>query len=223
MVDVNENKQDDNRKLAIIRKLFLPIVIGNCINREKIHEYYNSVIYQYSENLEKLQDCDIVIEIVKGLYLMDFNKQYVKSGIMPFILALHRLDDTRKAWCKDFANTYIANEYKEKFNSILNTLVDDSTKGYSIFMSIIIDSEVYEKAMNILNELINEPHMLMIFNHVFNIIRGVVIGIDIEDIVAEFNSFDKSYKVVAKEYIDEYITDVYKGILHEKLCFGEHK
>ena len=245
-VNVNENKQSDDSKINIIRKLFLPVVIGNCINREKFNEYYNEIIYEYSKSLEELQNCEIVIDIARALYLIDYNSSYDRNNFLPLEWRINTLDAKRKKRCEDFANKYIVGEYSERIVDILHNpsdrysskftkdsemtgyykgkqeqILDNNIKRFLIKPAI--NNDVYEEAINAVTTLITDSYILMVFDYVFEIVYRIIVGLDSDDLVDKFNSFSESSKKVAMQYIDKYFDDLYKGILHGKLEFGTHK
>lgn len=245
-VNVNENKQSDDSKLNIIRKLFLPVVIGNCINRENFNEYYNEIIYEYSKSLEELQNCEIVIDIARALYLIDYNSSYNRNNYLPLVCRINTLDVKRKTRCEDFAKKYIVDEYNERIVNILHNpsdrysskftkdseiteyykgkqeqILDNNIKRFLV--KLAINNDVYEDAINVATALITDPSILIVFDYVFEIVYRIIVGLDIDDIVDKFNGFNESSKKVAMRYIDKYFDDVYKGILHEKLEFGTQK
>ena len=117
MASVEETKQID---IDILRRLLSPVTIGNCINKEKHDEYHNNVIFEYSSDPEVLQNCDIVIGIVRWLYSLSVNSSYDKNNVTPFIIGFCTLSDERKSWCKKFASEYIVDEYKEMLINMLN-------------------------------------------------------------------------------------------------------
>lgn len=246
VANVNENKQSDDSKLNIIRKLFLPVVIGNCINREKLNEYYNVVIHEYSKSLEELQNCEIVIDIARALYLIENNSSYNRNNFLPLVWRLNTLDAKRKKWCEDFANKYIVGEYNKRIVNIFNNssdrysskfmkeyeiteyykgkqeqILDDNIKRFLV--KLAINNDVYEDAINVATALITDFSILIVFDYIFEIVYRIIVGLDIDDLVDKFNSFSESSKKVAMRYIDKYYDDVYKGILHEKLEFGTQK
>ena len=100
--------------------------------------------------------------------------------------------------------------------------IEDYVKQHSNTLKLAIDQN-YEEAINMYERLSVNPDTLMILNCVFEMTIGIIVGINVEDSIAKFNSFSENIKMVAKQYIDEYFCDTYKDMLYEKLEFGTQK
>lgn len=121
VVNINDGNQSENI-LDIIRRLSSSVVIGNCINKEKHDEYRNNVIFEYSNDPEVLESCDIIIGVARWLYSTDVNDSYDSSIGIPYVLKLIDLDDKRKEWCRTFAFKYIVDEYRDDIIGIINNM-----------------------------------------------------------------------------------------------------
>ena len=121
VVNINDGNQSVNL-LDIIRRLISNVVIGNCINKEKHDEYRNNVIFEYSNDPEVLENCDIIISVARWLYSTDVNESYDSSIGIPYVFKLIDLDDKRKEWCRKFVFKYIVDEYRNDIIGIINNM-----------------------------------------------------------------------------------------------------